>query len=560
MMRLPIVTLILALASNIAFGASFNETVTFFKDFRFNLSSDSTAGAITALSTSGKNFISLTGASPVLQGISDFAPSKILVVQNSSGTTLSIANNSPSAASTTRRILTGTGASVTIQNDGTATFIYDSGISRWKMIAAGAPSVTVPASPGVVTTNGSALSSTAYGAGNTLLGVVSAGSATEFKSLSTGTSGTDFAISHGVGTITFNLPDASGSARGVITTGGQNISGAKTFTSGVTISSATNQLVLSGPSRTGTINIVQPATSSRTYTVQDPSADANFIMSESAQTKNGILTLATGLTVSAKLVDDAATITSAAGTTTLTSTSKPLQIVTGSSTQIVALPAATALTLGQKFIIENRSSSSTVGAVVVTLNNGTTALTSLSANAKVEFHCVDTSTDAAGSWSWVNTGEHITLGTLSTDQSGSTSSGSPTTATSGSIPAGDFLLIGTAYVSAQATATTSATAAGVFTTLLTITDNGNGVLSASRGAPSVVNSSYSGVGGNSAGVGHYYTNNVFYRATNTTTSAVTYKLRFAPLTLDGNGGTISYSACTAEGTVIPGVLRAIRLK
>ena len=49
----------------------------------------------------------------------------------------------------------------------------------------------------------------------------------------TGTSGTDFNISSSTATHTFNIPDASASARGLITTGTQTIAGVKTFSNGL---------------------------------------------------------------------------------------------------------------------------------------------------------------------------------------------------------------------------------------------------------------------------------------------------------------------------------------
>jgi hypothetical protein len=75
------------------------------------------------------------------------------------------------------------------------------------------------------------------GGSNQILGVNSGASANENKTLSTGTAGTDFAITHGVGTVTFNLPDANATNRGVVTNGTQSLGGQKTFINSTTFSS-----------------------------------------------------------------------------------------------------------------------------------------------------------------------------------------------------------------------------------------------------------------------------------------------------------------------------------
>jgi hypothetical protein len=65
----------------------------------------------------------------------------------------------------------------------------------------------------------------------------------QVQNFATGTSGTDFNISSASTTHTFNIPDASASNRGAVTTGSQVFGGVKTFTNGFILPSAggTNQ-------------------------------------------------------------------------------------------------------------------------------------------------------------------------------------------------------------------------------------------------------------------------------------------------------------------------------
>lgn len=90
------------------------------------------------------------------------------------------------------------------------------------------------------------------GTSNQILGTNSGASAQEHKTLSSGTSGTDFAIAHSAGAIAFNLPDAGASARGAVTTGTQTLAGAKTFSGTLT---PTGGVVATGRSKYSTVTI-----------------------------------------------------------------------------------------------------------------------------------------------------------------------------------------------------------------------------------------------------------------------------------------------------------------
>jgi len=73
------------------------------------------------------------------------------------------------------------------------------------------------------------------GSGITTLNTLTASTQT----FATGTSGTDFNVSSATSTHTFNIPDASGTARGLVTTGAQTIAGAKTYTGEQLLAAAT---------------------------------------------------------------------------------------------------------------------------------------------------------------------------------------------------------------------------------------------------------------------------------------------------------------------------------
>ena len=88
---------------------------------------------------------------------------------------------------------------------------------------------------------------------------------------------------------TYTIPDVSANASFVMSEGGQTIGGTKTFTTGVVLQNASNQLAFrTGSAGTNTITFTAPNISgNRTYTIPDVSGNASFVMTTGTQTIGG---------------------------------------------------------------------------------------------------------------------------------------------------------------------------------------------------------------------------------------------------------------------------------
>jgi hypothetical protein len=92
----------------------------------------------------------------------------------------------------------------------------------------------------------------------------------------------------------------------------------------------------------------------------------------------------------------ATSITATGGTTTLTSSSAQTQIVNGTTFQIIQMPNTSTLTLGQKFIIINNTSTTTYGSVI----NDSTSTFMMDCLPGVQYLCTCTSTSDTTFTGW----------------------------------------------------------------------------------------------------------------------------------------------------------------
>src|SRR5581483_1008488 len=92
---------------------------------------------------------------------------------------------------------------------------------------------------------------------------------------------------------TYTIPDTAANSSFVMTDLAQTLNGVKTFSSGIPITATTNQLVLGGATTT-TISATAPAVSA-VYTIPDVGTAANFVLTAGTQTINGAKTFGSAI-------------------------------------------------------------------------------------------------------------------------------------------------------------------------------------------------------------------------------------------------------------------------
>jgi len=197
----------LAFVLSVAFVNLANATVTSDVGLSLDLAGDITAtGTQNDLALPSGSAVRYNGsAAATFTGITAPTNSRLLIIHNASTFDLTVPHQDVGSL-VANRIITDTGGPVVYPSGSSGVLQYDFTAARWRTL------------------------------GRAGKGITSLGSLTGVTQLlAVGTAGTDQNIVSSGTTHTFNIPDASATARGLITTAAQTIGGQKTFANGIVV-------------------------------------------------------------------------------------------------------------------------------------------------------------------------------------------------------------------------------------------------------------------------------------------------------------------------------------